>query len=114
MSRFLLFALLAWITGSPLLALLVVVALTVGSWWAGSRYAWRLGQRIRSWGEAGRPRRILALNPHDAKARTDLGVLLVRHGRFAALPQHFHDAKLQVSEPMYPGLSHNRTIKLLR
>ncbi len=83
MSRFLLFALLAWITGSPLLALVVVIALAVGSWWAGSRYAWRLGQRIRGWGEAGRLSRILAVNPHDAKARSDLGVLLVQHARFA-------------------------------
>jgi tetratricopeptide (TPR) repeat protein len=82
MRHFFLFALLAWITGSPLLALLVVLALAAGSWWAGSRYAWRLGQRIRAWGEAGRLRRALAINPHDAKARTDLGGLLVRQGRF--------------------------------
>jgi tetratricopeptide (TPR) repeat protein len=83
MSRFFLFALLAWITGSPLLALLVILALTIPAWWAGSRYAWRFSRWLRARGEAGRLRRALAINPHDAKARTDLGAILVRQGRFA-------------------------------
>jgi tetratricopeptide (TPR) repeat protein len=82
MNRFLLFALLTWLTGSPLLAILVIAALAVPTWWAGSRFAWRTHRRIRSWGEAGRLRRELALNPHDAKARADLGEILVRQGRY--------------------------------
>jgi len=81
-GRFFLFALLSWITGNPLLAFLVIIALSLPGWWAGSRYAWRLNQRMRAWGEAGRLRRTLAVNPHDVKARTDLGAILVRHGRF--------------------------------
>ena len=32
--------------------------------------------------EAGRLRRALAINPHDAKARVDLGAILTRQGRF--------------------------------
>ncbi len=82
MGRFFLFALLSWITGSPLLALLVIIALSVPGWLAGSRYAWRLGRQMRSWREAGRLRRELAVNPHNVKARTDLGAILVRQGRF--------------------------------
>ena len=82
MSRFFLFALLTWITGSPLLAVLILVALAVPGWFAGSRWAFKLSRRIRAWGEAGRLRRALAINPHDAKARTDLGAILVRHGRY--------------------------------
>jgi len=82
MSRFFLFALLTWITGNPLLAFFVIIALSVPGWWAGSRYAWRLQRRLRAWGEAGRLRRTLAVNPHDVKARTDLGAILVRQGRF--------------------------------
>jgi tetratricopeptide (TPR) repeat protein len=81
-SRFFLFALLSWITGNPLLALLVLIALSVPGWWAGSRWAWRFQRRVRSWGEAGRLRRELAVNPHNVKARTDLGAILVRQGRF--------------------------------
>ena len=82
MGRFFIFALLTWITGNPLLAVLVIVALSLPGWWAGSRWAFRLSRKIRSWGEAGRLRRALAVNPHDAKARTDLGTILTRQGRF--------------------------------
>ncbi len=82
MGRFFLFALLSWITGNPLLALLVIIALSVPGWLAGSRYAWRFHRWIRAQGEAGRLRRTLSVNPHDVKARTDLGAILVRHGRF--------------------------------
>jgi len=81
-GRFFLFALLSWILGNPLLALLVIIALTVPGWLAGSRYAWSLQRWVRAQGEAGRLRRTLAMNPHDVKARTDLGAILVRHGRF--------------------------------
>jgi len=82
LGRFFLFAILTWITGNPLLAILVIIALSLPGWWAGSRYAWRLGRRMRAWGEAGRLRRALAVVPHDVKARTDLGAILVRQGRF--------------------------------
>jgi tetratricopeptide (TPR) repeat protein len=82
MTRFFLFALLTWITGNPLLAVLVIIALSLPGWWAGSRWAFRFSRKIRSWGEAGRLRRSLAVNPHNAKARTDLGAILTRQGRF--------------------------------
>ncbi len=82
MGRFFLFALLTWITGNPLLAILVIIALSLPGWWAGSRWAFRLSRKFRAWGEAGRLRRTLAINPHDAKARADLGAILTRQGRF--------------------------------
>lgn len=82
MGRFFLFALLTWITGNPILAILVIIALSLPGWWAGSRWAVRFSRKVRAWGEAGRLRRALAMNPHDAKARTDLGAVLARQGRF--------------------------------
>ena len=82
MGRFFLFALLSWILGNPLLALLIIIALSVPGWLAGSRYAWRFHRWMRAQGEVGRLRRTLAVNPHDVKARTDLGAILVRRGRF--------------------------------
>ncbi len=82
MGRFFIFALLTWITGNPLLAVLVIIALSLPGWWAGSRWAFRFSRKIRAWGEAGRLRRALALNPHDAKARVDLGGILTRQKRF--------------------------------
>ena len=82
MGRFFLFALLTWVTGNPLLAVLAIVALSLPGWWAGSRWAYRFSRQIRAWGEASRLRRALALNPHDAKARVDLGGILTRQKRF--------------------------------
>jgi tetratricopeptide (TPR) repeat protein len=84
MRQFFLFAFLTWLTGSPLLAVLVVVALAIPGWLAGSRMAVRLTRRVRAWGEAGRLRRALELNPHDAKARVDLACILVRQGKYRA------------------------------
>ncbi len=81
-GRFFLFALLTWITGNPILAILVIIALSLPGWWAGSRYAWKLSRRMRSWGEAGRLRRLLGVNPHDVKARTELGAILTKQGRY--------------------------------
>jgi tetratricopeptide (TPR) repeat protein len=82
MGRFFLFAILTWVTGNPILAVLVIIALSLPGWWVGSRWAFRLNRKIREWGEVGRLRRALAMNPHDAKARTDLGAILTRRGRF--------------------------------
>lgn len=94
MGRFLLFAVLTWLTGNPLLAILILVALAVPGWLAGSRYALRLGRRVRAWGEAGRLRRLLEVNPHDAKARVDLAGLLLRQGK--------HQAARREIEPVFP------------
>lgn len=82
MSRFFLFALLTWITGNPLLAVLVLIALSLPGWWASSRWAWRFSRQVRAWGETGRLRRALTMNPHDVAARTALGAILVRQGKF--------------------------------
>jgi tetratricopeptide (TPR) repeat protein len=109
MGRFFLFALLTWITGNPLLAVLVIVALSLPGWWAGSRWAFRLSRKIRAWGEAGRLRRTLAINPHDAKARTDLGAILARQGRFREARAELEQALPRVDDlpeaNYYLGLS---------
>ncbi len=104
MGRFFLFALLTWITGSPLLAILILIALAVPGWLAGSRYAFRVSRQLRSWGEAGRLRRVLATNPHDAKARADLGALLAKRGRYREARAELEQAYPRVddlSEPNY-------------
>ena len=81
-SRFLLFTLLAWLTGNPLLALVLIILLALPGWWTGSRWAWRLSRALRAWGDSGRLRRELSVNPHDARARMELGALLARQRRF--------------------------------
>jgi tetratricopeptide (TPR) repeat protein len=109
MGRFFIFALLTWITGNPLLAVLAIILLSLPGWWAGSRWAFRLSRKVRSWGEAGRLRRALSINPHDAKARTDLGATLARQGRFREARAELEQALPRVDDlpeaNYYLGLS---------
>ena len=103
MGRFFLFALLTWITGSPVLAILILVALAIPGWLAGSRWAYRFSRHIRAWGEAGRLRRTLATNPHDAKARADLGALLARRGRYREARAELEQAFSRVDDLPEPN-----------
>lgn len=93
MGRFFLFTLITWITGNPFLAILVLIALSLPGWWASSRWAWRLSRKVRALGEAGRLRRELAVNPHNAAARAALGAILVRQG-------HFREARVELTQAM--------------
>jgi tetratricopeptide (TPR) repeat protein len=92
MRTVLLFSLLVWLLGNPLLAGLIIVAFFGGSYLLFSRrlYSWR--RRWRELGEVRRLRATLAINPEDAKAHSDLGGLLARRGRFAEALPHLERA----------------------
>lgn len=74
---------LSSLTGSPLLAL----ALVLGGAWLLDRFTLRLGPRalrwLGQWQREGQLRRTLLQNPHDRAARLELGRLLVARGRHA-------------------------------
>jgi len=81
MGKFLLFALLTMLTGSPWTALLVVLALYLlfdfqYLGFARSAVGW-----IKVAGEIRELRSDVSLNPHNASAQNDLGRLLVLNGR---------------------------------
>ena len=92
MRTFFLFVLLSWVTGNPILAGAIILLILLGSYLLYSRrlyrfrQIWRDGVRIRKL-QAG-----LAINPEDAKARSDLGELLVRKGRFVEALGHLERA----------------------
>jgi tetratricopeptide (TPR) repeat protein len=89
---FLLFGLLAWVLESPLLAALMPVLFFGGSYLLFSRRLYRWRQR---WHDRARARHLeatLAVNPEDAKARSDLGGLLARRDRFAEALPHLEKA----------------------
>ena len=92
MRTFFLFWLLAWLLGSPLLAGLVLLALFAGSYLLYSRRLFALRRRWRERVLARRLEAVLAVNPADAKAHSDLGGLLARRGRFADALQHLEQA----------------------
>jgi predicted Zn-dependent protease len=77
MSSWMLWILLSWILGNPLLAAAILLAL----WWLGDRATFRvLPDPLRTLGRRGRSaalRRTLAANPHDRRARLELANLLL-------------------------------------
>lgn len=88
MSQWMLFVLLSWMTGNPLLALGILLL----AWWLGDRATFRvLPDPLRAFGRRSRMAslsRTLAANPHDRRARLELANLLLearRPGRAAAL-----------------------------
>lgn len=81
MTRWLLWLLLSSLTGSPILSLLLLVAL----WWLSDRFTFRLlpdpvGAASR-WRRRGQLRATLADNPYDRHARYELAELLLDTGR---------------------------------
>ena len=77
MSKFLLWSLLAWATGSPVGSLLALLLL----WWAADRFTFRLlpdPLRARArWRRRGALRRAIAVNPSDRRSRFELAQLLL-------------------------------------
>jgi hypothetical protein len=83
-SSFLLFSLLALVTGNPLLAALIVLA----AWWLGDRATFRVlpdpFHGLSRWRRRGELRAQLQVNPHDRRARFELAESLLESGRPAA------------------------------
>ena len=81
MSKFLLWSLLAWATGSPLGSLLALLLL----WWAADRFTFRLLpdplRGLARWRRRGTLRRAIAVNPSDRRSRFELAQLLLEARR---------------------------------
>jgi tetratricopeptide (TPR) repeat protein len=93
-----LFVLLSWITGNPLLVGAIILLIVGGGYVLYSR---RLYRFRGAWRDSGLIRRLqaeLAVNPDDAKARSDLGALLVRKGRFAEAVEQLEKAILRCDD----------------
>ena len=80
-EKFVLFALLSWITGQPLVALLAVLLLSGAGYGYLSGRLFRIPRALERWGAIRELERAVRANPHDAAARSDLGRLLVDAGR---------------------------------
>ena len=81
MTKWILWVLLSSLTGSPILSLILLVAL----WWLSDRFTFRLlpdplGAASR-WRRRAQLRALLADNPHDRHARYELAELLLDTGR---------------------------------
>jgi len=87
-----LFVLLSWVTGNPLLAAGIILLILGGSYLLYSRRLYRFRQVWRDRALIRRLQAELAVNPENAKARSDLGATLVRKGRFAEALGHLEKA----------------------
>ncbi len=81
MSSWMLWVLLSWLLGNPLLAAVILLA----AWWLGDRATFRvLPDPVRRFGRRSRIaalRRTLASNPHDRRSRLELANLLLDAGK---------------------------------
>ncbi len=98
MGRLLLFGLITWVTGRPLLALVVVLLITA------TGYGYLFGQLLRIPRAVNRRLaireldRAVHMNPHDATARADLGRLLVEAGQPGRALEHLEAARARAPE----------------
>jgi hypothetical protein len=87
MGKLLLFGVLTWVTGNPIVALVVVLVLSAAGYGYVSGRLFRIPRAVDRWVSIRELGRTVATNPHDATAQADLGRLLVEAGQAArALP----------------------------
>ncbi|MFL5313379.1 MAG: tetratricopeptide repeat protein [Myxococcales bacterium] len=83
MAGWMQFSILWWLTGNPLAAaVLLLLGYAVADWYTFGLLR-GLGHALRNLRRAPRLARQIAVNPHDRRARVELGEILVEQGRFA-------------------------------
>jgi tetratricopeptide (TPR) repeat protein len=82
MAGWMQFSILWWLTGNPLAAAaLLLLGYAVADWYT-LGFLRGLGHVLRNLRRAPRLARQIAVNPHDRRARVELGEILVEQGRF--------------------------------
>lgn len=98
MRGLLLFSLLTWMTGNPVLALVIVVVISAAGYGYVSARIFRIPRAINRWMTIRELERTVKTNPHDATARADLGRLLVEAGQPARALPHLEAAHARAPE----------------
>ncbi len=98
MNRVFLFFLLSWLLHNPILALIIVVALSLPGYLYASGWMFRLLRHVRHWQEIQRLRQTVAVNPHNVAAQTDLGRELALAGKPREALEHLRAAEPRSSD----------------
>jgi tetratricopeptide (TPR) repeat protein len=98
MRNLFLFGVLTWMTGNPLLALVVVIAVTAAGYGYISGRVFRIPRTVNRWLTIRELHRAVGTNPHDATAQADLGRLLVEAGQPARALSHLEAAHTRAPE----------------
>ncbi len=98
MSKFILFFFLSWLTGSPILAVIIIIAVYLA---IDRRYYGVVPDPLRAFRIAGRIReleRTIAINPHDARSLKELGVFMVEKKNYRKALEYFGRASSKMSD----------------
>lgn len=98
MSKFILFYILYWLTGNPLLALLVIVVIILTVDRTYLSFIPDPFKALRASSRRGELRKIVSTNPHDGRSLKELGVLLVERGDFRKAAECFRGAESKMAD----------------
>ena len=98
MRSLLLFGLLTWMTGNPILALVIVAIISAAGYGYFTARIFRVPRAINRWLAIRDLERTVRTNPHDANARADLGRLRVEAGQPARALPHLEAAHARAPE----------------
>lgn len=98
LSRFFLFYIVMALTGSPLMAILVILALYLALDYQFTGFVRRGARAFRMNTEIAGLKKVVALNPHNAAALSDLGRLLVMRGKASQAVPYLERAYERLSE----------------
>ncbi len=113
LSRFFLFYILYWLLGNPLLALLIIllIVFTIDRTFLGF-----IPDPFKAFKRSGRLRqlrRLVSINPHDARSLKELGILMVEKNEYQTALEYFEKASSKMSDDpefiYYHGLSAARS-----
>lgn len=97
-SKFILFVLLSWLTGNPIIAVLIILAvyLAIDRTYYGfvpdPFKAFKVAARIRELG------RMVLINPHDARSLKELGIFMVERKNWRKAIEYFTRACSKMSD----------------
>ncbi len=116
MRNIFLFFIITFLTGNPIIALLVIVAIYLALDYQYVGLSRCLFRGVRRVSEIHALERVIAINPHDAAAHSDLGRLLVESRRYREAVSYLETAIKKLSEShetqCYLGLAYLWTGKV--
>ncbi|VAX31375.1 hypothetical protein MNBD_NITROSPIRAE02-66 [hydrothermal vent metagenome] len=98
MSKFFLFYILYWMLGNPIIALLVILLI---SFTIDRTYFGFVPDPLKAFRTAGRInelRRIVAINPHDARSLKELGIFMFEKKKYGKAVEYFERAANKMSD----------------
>ena len=103
MRSLLLFGFLTWMTGNPILALVIVALISAAGYGYLSARIFQVPRAVNRWLTIRELERTVKVNPHDANARADLGRLLLESGQAVRALQHLEASHSRAPEVVETG-----------